>query len=168
MQATRHFLDNPNFRELFPIVSRNIPEERSYMDRTVLIFLIESSFSCRFGTFLYNCPRERHLYEVYQNTESVFTYVLQNRKSFENHMYTECTQPLWPIISARTVKIWDALYLRQNAFPMPFFPEYFGDQERSFTAKQRSSSMLSRRSSSKQNQSSKEVIEEKISLKLEV
>ena len=44
-------------------------------------------YACLFGTFLYNSEKERQQNEVKKHTQSIWSFVNQNRKLFLNAMY---------------------------------------------------------------------------------
>lgn len=49
--------------------------------------ILDELYSCRFGTFLYNCERERSELQVKENTTSVWSFILENRESYLNDKY---------------------------------------------------------------------------------
>nr|CAD2135373.1 unnamed protein product [Meloidogyne enterolobii] len=49
--------------------------------------ILDELYSCRFGTFLYNCERERSELQVKENTTSVWSFILENRESYVNDKY---------------------------------------------------------------------------------
>lgn len=52
-----------------------------------LTLILDHLYSCLFGTFLYNCEKERQQNEVKKHTQSIWSFVNQNRKMFLNAMY---------------------------------------------------------------------------------
>ena len=48
--------------------------------------------SCYFGTFLYNCERERTVNNVREQTLSFWDHVLENRDTYINHLYSPAMQ----------------------------------------------------------------------------
>jgi hypothetical protein len=78
----------------------------------LLAFVAEASVSCRFGTFLFNCERERAQHEVESRTVSVWTEALQ-RKDFVNPFFREQHEALVPSVDPRSVRLWP-FYFRTN------------------------------------------------------
>lgn len=80
----------------------------------LLLLLVTQSTACRFGTFLFNCMRERVHAKVAARTESLWTYALQpaNRHTFVNPLYTAHNGRLRPNASAKYIVLWERLYLR--------------------------------------------------------
>ena len=52
-----------------------------------LTLILDHLYSCLFGTFLYNSEKERQQNEVKKHTQSIWSFVNQNRKMFLNAMY---------------------------------------------------------------------------------
>jgi hypothetical protein len=93
-----------------------------------LIFLMDALFSCEFGTFLMDCPKERIAAKVATTTPSVWSYVNNdsNIRRFLNPLYDQASNlagdgAIMPNASLRDVQFWRAYYLRYNA--MPLVPE---------------------------------------------
>lgn len=70
---------------------RQLPHAFEFNDR-LLVALAEHCYSGRFGTFLYDCERERSLAKVMETTVAMWTYVLHpsNRAAFCNPVYAAC------------------------------------------------------------------------------
>jgi len=81
---------------------------------TFLIALLDQAYSCRFGTFLGNCPRDRDEYNISQRSLSVFSY-LQNcpqHEEFYNVFYSHSEAVVRPQCSSKILKFWNNYYLR--------------------------------------------------------
>jgi hypothetical protein len=68
-------------------VQRQNPTAFEFSER-LLVFLAEHVYSCRFGTFLFDCEREREAANAARTTPSLWTYVLQQSPYFANALYT--------------------------------------------------------------------------------
>ncbi|KAI6234440.1 Phosphatidylinositol-3,5-bisphosphate 3-phosphatase [Aphelenchoides fujianensis] len=49
--------------------------------------ILDELYACRFGTFLYNSENERNLLQVKTSTQSIWSFVLENRADFVNPAY---------------------------------------------------------------------------------
>merc|ERR1711879_309507 len=77
-----------------------------------LLFLIDSVYSCRFGTFIPTCEREL-LNGDYKTTESIWAYVLKNEEKYYNPNF--CPSEEWLINEKFTKEswvFWKKFYLR--------------------------------------------------------
>ena len=54
----------------------------------LLLFIAQEMYCHKYGTFLGNCERERHLYHLSEKTESMWTYVLMEKLRFTNKFYS--------------------------------------------------------------------------------
>ena len=94
-------------------IMRQFPGAFEY-NENVLIAIADEAYSCRFGTFLDNCERERVERERVANTASLWTYLLDpsNRTMFCRRVYEPSTCVLWVCANPRRVVLWEAYYLR--------------------------------------------------------
>jgi hypothetical protein len=53
---------------------------------------VSAARSCYFGTFLYNCDRERTTNKVREQTLSFWDHVLDNRDTYTNHLFSPAMQ----------------------------------------------------------------------------
>eukprot|EP01006_Ploeotia_vitrea_P021980 TRINITY_DN54394_c0_g2_i1.p1 TRINITY_DN54394_c0_g2~~TRINITY_DN54394_c0_g2_i1.p1 ORF type:complete len:529 (+),score=12.23 TRINITY_DN54394_c0_g2_i1:2-1588(+) len=84
-------------------------------DDSLLLFVLEHLYSCRFGTFLHDSDRERHydVPHVRECTPSIWTYILTHRKSFINPYYERDEgTPIWPSCLHSSLHFWSSYYLR--------------------------------------------------------
>ena len=58
-------------------------------DSRLLELVADELFACRFGTFLFDCERERAVARVKSQTVSLWTFVNINRAQFINALYRE-------------------------------------------------------------------------------
>jgi len=81
-----------------------------------LIEILDHLYSCRFGTFLYNCESQRYKEGVREKTQSLWSYINHNVENYLNPLYNIATAShvLIPSCSSRKVKLWNEYYLRWN------------------------------------------------------
>jgi len=81
-----------------------------------LIFLVDHTFSCRFGNFLYSCEKARRSGKIVVNTASIWGYVLENKKEFLNSFYQSSNPNLdhFPLDRSVGVGLWASVYLRHT------------------------------------------------------
>eukprot|EP00946_MAST-07B_sp_MAST-7B-sp1_P001115 g1115.t1 len=94
-------------------IMRQFPTAFEY-NENVLITIADEAYSCRFGTFLDNCERERMERNRIENTTSLWTYILDpsNRPMFCRSAYEPNASVLWVCANPRRVVLWEAYYLR--------------------------------------------------------
>ena len=81
---------------------------------TFLIELLDHVYDCRFGTFLFDCHKQRMEAKLDVETLSLWSY-LQNcshRSSFLNSFYVPTKEILYPRFSSKILKFWNNHYLR--------------------------------------------------------
>ncbi|CAG0913239.1 unnamed protein product [Notodromas monacha] len=86
-------------------------------NESLLIFILDHLYSCRFGTFLCNNEQEREDVHLKMKTVSIWSYVNANREKFESpDFYPESQQPrvLIPVASLRHIRLWSNYYCRWN------------------------------------------------------
>ncbi|ETO33582.1 hypothetical protein RFI_03523 [Reticulomyxa filosa] len=81
-----------------------------------LLILLDHVYSCRFGTFLGSCPKQREQLSLSQHTLSLWTF-LQNchhSMSFVNHFYRPDSfhHTIFPLYHAKAIRFWNDCYLR--------------------------------------------------------
>ena len=113
-------------------------------NESFLVFLVDHTFSCRFGNFLTSCEKERRSAKIVQKTgfsffslflsfsspffnylflASIWGYLFENAKDFVNPFYQSETLNLkkdFPleVVGGMNVGLWDSLYFR-HAFVDP-------------------------------------------------
>jgi myotubularin-related protein 1/2 len=75
--------------------------------------LLDEVYSCRFGTFLFNNERERETARLKETTQSIWSYVLDNRSKFINSNFQHVSAPLRTAQPLK-VKIWSEYYCRHS------------------------------------------------------
>ncbi|ETO25627.1 hypothetical protein RFI_11511 [Reticulomyxa filosa] len=81
-----------------------------------LLVLLDHVYSCRFGTFLGSCPKQREQWSLHQHTLSLWTF-LQNSHhsaSFVNCFYRPNTfrHTIFPLYHSKSIRFWNDCYLR--------------------------------------------------------
>uniref|UniRef100_A0A452RLM9 Myotubularin n=1 Tax=Ursus americanus TaxID=9643 RepID=A0A452RLM9_URSAM len=80
-----------------------------------LITILDHLYSCRFGTFLYNCESVREKQKVTERTVSLWSLINSNKDKFKNPFYTkEINRVLYPVASMRHLELWVNYYIRWN------------------------------------------------------
>nr|KAF6436018.1 myotubularin 1 [Rousettus aegyptiacus] len=80
-----------------------------------LITILDHLYSCRFGTFLYNCESAREKQKVTERTVSLWSLINSNKDTFKNPFYTkEVNRVLYPVASMRHLELWVNYYIRWN------------------------------------------------------
>ncbi|KAK6167642.1 hypothetical protein SNE40_021620 [Patella caerulea] len=86
-----------------------------------LIDLIQHVYSSQYGTFLCNNEKERSVNKVTTTTVSLWSYI--NRPQVLNQYLNPLYQPnqvvLWPSVAPQSLELWNELYLRSQADPVP-------------------------------------------------
>ena len=83
-----------------------------------LMIILDHLYSCLFGTFLYNSDKERKQNDLRKCTQSIWSFVNQNRERYLNPLFNPETdgqsQTLMPDASLRFMKLWTGYYCRWN------------------------------------------------------
>ncbi|XP_029463597.1 myotubularin [Rhinatrema bivittatum] len=80
-----------------------------------LITILDHLYSCRFGTFLYNCESVREKEKVREKTVSVWSLINSEKTKYTNPFYTkELKRVLYPVASMRHLELWVNYYIRWN------------------------------------------------------
>ncbi|XP_041076534.1 myotubularin-like isoform X2 [Polyodon spathula] len=80
-----------------------------------LMTILDNLYSCRFGTFLYNCESVRDSMEVKEKTVSLWSMINSENGKYINPFYTkESSQVLYPVASMRHLELWVSYYIRWN------------------------------------------------------
>lgn len=79
-----------------------------------LVTLFEHSYASQFGTFLANCDKERHDWNLAKTTVSLWS--MLNRTSilltYLNPMYEPNNNVIWPTVAPQSLVLWSGMYLR--------------------------------------------------------
>ncbi|XP_017565430.1 myotubularin [Pygocentrus nattereri] len=80
-----------------------------------LIVVLDHLYSCRFGTFLYNCESIRDSHNVRTKTVSLWSLINSSTTSYVNPFFTpESSRVLYPVASMRHLELWVNYYIRWN------------------------------------------------------
>jgi hypothetical protein len=91
-------------------------EYNSYL----LLFVADHVYSGLFGNFLGNSEFVRaHRYSVRSRTQSIWSYILENRSTFINNNYKELPYPIWPSCSVESLELWKRYYYRWDCSSHP-------------------------------------------------
>ncbi|KAH3761831.1 Myotubularin 1 [Pelomyxa schiedti] len=77
-----------------------------------LITIMEHLYSCRFGTFLFNCVKEREDASIMTNTVSLWTWVNSQQELFLNPFYAPGDTVLYPDPSLKALRLWEGYHLK--------------------------------------------------------
>ncbi|KAJ8282025.1 hypothetical protein COCON_G00045440 [Conger conger] len=81
----------------------------------LLVTVLDHLYSCRFGTFLYNCESVRDANEVRTKTISLWSLINSGQVSYINPFYAaESSRVLYPVASMRHLELWVTYYIRWN------------------------------------------------------
>ncbi|KAJ8405817.1 hypothetical protein AAFF_G00312540 [Aldrovandia affinis] len=95
-------------------MTKQFPTAFEFNDR-FLMTVLDHLYSCRFGTFLYNCESVRDANEVKVKTVSLWSLVNSDASSYTNPFYTlESSRVLYPVASMRHLELWVTYYIRWN------------------------------------------------------
>ncbi|XP_075691994.1 myotubularin isoform X2 [Rhinoderma darwinii] len=80
-----------------------------------LITILDHLYSCRFGSFLYNCESVREKEKLREKTQSLWSWINSEKSKYINPFYTkELNRVLYPVASMRHLELWVNYYIRWN------------------------------------------------------
>ncbi|XP_072287530.1 myotubularin isoform X1 [Pyxicephalus adspersus] len=80
-----------------------------------LITILDHLYSCRFGSFLFNCESVREKEKLRERTQSLWSWVNSEKSKYINPFYTkELNRVLYPVASMRHLELWVNYYIRWN------------------------------------------------------
>ncbi|XP_007664017.3 myotubularin isoform X2 [Ornithorhynchus anatinus] len=80
-----------------------------------LITILDHLYSCRFGTFLYNCESAREKEKLTERSSSLWSLTNSEKGKYSNPFYTkELNRVLYPVASMRHLELWVNYYIRWN------------------------------------------------------
>ncbi|XP_071020154.1 myotubularin-like isoform X5 [Oncorhynchus clarkii lewisi] len=95
-------------------MTKQFPTAFEFNER-LLVTILDHLFSCRFGTFLFNCERARDTNELRSKTVSLWSLVNSDLSFYQNPFYTpESNRVLYPVASMRHLELWVTYYIRWN------------------------------------------------------
>eukprot|EP00742_Colponemidia_sp_Colp-10_P006387 GILJ01006845.1.p1 GENE.GILJ01006845.1~~GILJ01006845.1.p1 ORF type:complete len:991 (-),score=153.71 GILJ01006845.1:214-3186(-) len=105
-------------------IIRQFPSAFEFTDK-LLLAILDHLYSCRFGTFLFNCDQERVAVQLKERTVSLWTYLNAEPRQFVNVFYTPYIEkPLLPAVSLRRMCVWEEYHMKWHScmFNMPLDP----------------------------------------------
>lgn len=95
-------------------MTKQFPTAFEFNER-LLLTILDHLYSCRFGTFLYNCESARDQHDVRIKTVSLWSMVNSKTDIYLNPFYTpEPNMVLCPVASMRHLELWVSYYIRWN------------------------------------------------------
>ncbi|CAL1590753.1 unnamed protein product [Knipowitschia caucasica] len=95
-------------------MTKQFPTAFEFNER-LLLTILDNLYSCRFGTFLYNCEHARDQHDVRVKTVSLWSMVNSKTDMYLNPFYTpEPNMVLCPVASMRHLELWVSYYIRWN------------------------------------------------------
>ncbi|XP_068107122.1 myotubularin isoform X2 [Hyperolius riggenbachi] len=80
-----------------------------------LITILDQLYSCRFGSFLFNCESVREKEKLKEKTQSVWSWINSEKSKYINPFYSkELNRVLYPVASMRHLDLWVNYYIRWN------------------------------------------------------
>ncbi|XP_012673267.2 myotubularin isoform X1 [Clupea harengus] len=108
---------SPIFLQLIDCVwqmTKQFPTAFEFNERLLMVIL-DHLYSCRFGTFLYNCENARDINHMRIKTVSLWSLVNSDTATYINPFYTEeSSRVLYPVASMRHLELWVTYYIRWN------------------------------------------------------
>ncbi|KAK3719801.1 hypothetical protein RRG08_040103 [Elysia crispata] len=100
-------------------------------NESFLITILDHLYSCLFGTFLFNCERERVKERVQELTVSLWSFINCQSDEFTNPLYAAHIHQhvLLPVASVRRMEVWTGYYCRWNPRMRPQEPIHIRNRE---------------------------------------
>ena len=105
---------------------RQFPDSFEY-NETLLLALMDNVYSCRYGTFLGNCAKERRVGQIQDRTVSIWRFVSENLHLFRNPHFREFASLILPSVLAKNLVLWSGWHSRRDCslVPPPPPPTYY-------------------------------------------
>lgn len=84
-------------------------------NESLLVYIMDELFYCRFGTFLGNSQKERMEIIDTAKTCSLWSDILANSQRFTNLLFTEYRGVLQIPVKSRSIEFWESYFLRWDA-----------------------------------------------------
>lgn len=78
----------------------------------LLIDILDELFNCKYGTFLFDCEKEREQNQLRQKTTSFWTYVNLNKQTYQNPFYLPEPSVLQLSANPQDITFWKNYFLR--------------------------------------------------------
>ena len=86
---------------------------------SLLVYIMEEVFACRFGTFVCNSVQEAVELNLSSCTASLWGDIIDQKSKFTNSLYAPNTNVLFFSCSSRTLRFWNDFFLRWDGECMP-------------------------------------------------
>ncbi|XP_077984978.1 phosphatidylinositol-3,5-bisphosphate 3-phosphatase MTMR2-like [Glandiceps talaboti] len=120
----------PQFMDAVWQMTRQFPSAFEFNENFV-ITVLDHLYSCLFGTFLFNCEREKAKEDVKGKTMSLWSYINSQIEDFTNPLYAAYLNQhvLFPVASMRRIELWTNYYVRWNPKMRPQEPIHQRNRE---------------------------------------
>ncbi|KAF1775579.1 Myotubularin family [Phytophthora cactorum] len=104
---------------------RQYPTECEFNDR-FLLTLADHVYSCKFGTFMFDCERQRKDFFAKHRVFSIWSEINTQSERFTNHMYAPSEQAtvLSPSTLSKNIKLWKGYFCRWDPTVIPPVPAF--------------------------------------------
>eukprot|EP00116_Pleurobrachia_bachei_P001107 sb/3461369/ len=85
-------------------------------NNNLLLTIAQHLHSCLFGTFLFDCDKQRKEMEVKTKTVSLWSYINTCKTRFLNPLYKEKKECILPVISMRTIRLWKQYWMAYHPY----------------------------------------------------
>lgn len=94
-------------------IMQQFPHSFEFSDELVMT-IMEHAYSGRFGTFLFNCDKERDEHKLVELAPSLWSYILEHVDAFLNPFYVvDCAQEvLYPLADCKALQFWKRFYFQ--------------------------------------------------------
>ncbi|KAH3745479.1 Myotubularin 1 [Pelomyxa schiedti] len=106
-------------------ISLQFPVAFEFND-SFLLAIVDSLYSCRFGTFLADCQFQRTALQLALNTVSLWSEINSNLDPFLNTLYSPTDKVIWPKTDIRYLCYWQGCYQR---YPVEYVFDSLGWRE---------------------------------------
>ncbi|KAG3120639.1 Myotubularin-related protein 2 [Phytophthora idaei] len=104
---------------------RQYPTECEFNER-FLLTLADHVYSCKFGTFMFDCERQRKDFFAKHRVFSIWSEINTQSERFTNHMYAPSEQAtvLSPSTLSKNIKLWKGYFCRWDPTVIPPVPAF--------------------------------------------
>ncbi|CAH0473371.1 unnamed protein product [Peronospora belbahrii] len=126
--------ESPIFVQFLDCISQLVRIYPNYFEfnEGLLLLLVDALYSCRFGTFFFDCKKHRHDADLENRTPSVWTWANGFRSQLTEQTYVPklvLNPPLAGLL--KRVALWDAMFMRWSGQPLvqepPVTTNFFAD-----------------------------------------
>ncbi|ETK87943.1 hypothetical protein, variant 1 [Phytophthora nicotianae CJ01A1] len=104
---------------------RQYPTECEF-NESFLLALADHVYSCKFGTFMFDCERQRKDFFAKHRVFSIWSEINTQSERFTNHMYAPSEQAtvLSPSTLSKNIKLWKGYFCRWDPTVIPPVPAF--------------------------------------------